>query len=218
MDVTARGFLFDMDGTLVDSTPVVEHVWGEFSAAHGLDASAVLDYAHGRPAPATVAHFLPQYSAEERERMTDHLLQEEVTRTDGIVEIPGAVALIAALVDAGAPVALVTSAPLPLAVARMEAAGVPLPAVVVTPADVEHGKPAPDPYLLGARRLGVPIGECVVFEDVEAGLRAGIDAGARTVVVGSYASPLTEGLTRLPDHRGVTVTAAAGGAFRLRTP
>jgi len=201
MDVTARGFLFDMDGTLVDSTPVVEHVWGEFSAAHGLDAAAVLDYAHGRPAPSTVAHFLPQHSAEERERMTDHLLEEEVTRTDGIVEIPGAAALIAALTEAGA---------------RMEAAGIPLPAVVVTPADVEHGKPAPDPYLLGARRLGVPIADCVVFEDVEAGLRAGLDAGARTVVVGTYASPTTEGLTRLPDHDGVTVTRD-GDAFRLRT-
>lgn len=216
MDVTARGFLFDMDGTLVDSTLVVEHVWGEFSAAHGLDAAAVLDYAHGRPAPATVAHFLPEYSAEERERMTDHLLEEEVTRTDGIVEIPGAVALLAALTDAGAPVALVTSAPRALAIARMEAAGIPLPAVVVTPADVQHGKPAPDPYLLGARRLDVPIADCVVFEDVEAGLRAGIDAGARTIVVGSYASATTEGLTRLPDHTGVTVTRD-GDAFRLRT-
>ena len=97
-----------------------------------------------------------------------------------------------------------------------EAAGIPLPAVVVTPADVEHGKPAPDPYLLGARRLGVPIADCVVFEDVEAGLRAGLDAGARTVVVGTYASPTTEGLTRLPDHDGVTVTRD-GDAFRLRT-
>lgn len=216
MDVTARGFLFDMDGTLVDSTPVVEHVWGEFSAAHGLDATAVLEYAHGRPAPSTVAHFLPQHSAEERERMTDRLLEEEVTRTDGIVEIPGAAALIAALTDAGAPVALVTSAPRALAVARMEAAGIRLPDVVVTPADVEHGKPAPDPYLLGARRLGVPVADCVVFEDVEAGLRAGIDAGARTVVVGPYASATTEGLMRLPDHAGVAVTRD-GDAFRLRT-
>ena len=148
--------------------------------------------------------------------MTDHLLEEEVTRTDGIVEIPGAAALIAALTEAGAPVALVTSAPRTLAVARMEAAGSPLPDVVVTPADVEHGKPAPDPYLLGARRLGVPIADCVVFEDVEAGLRAGLDAGARTVVVGTYASPTTEGLTRLPDHDGVTVSRD-GDAFRLRT-
>ncbi len=121
MDVTARGFLFDMDGTLVDSTPVVEHVWGAFSERYGLDASAVLDYAHGRPAPDTVAHFLPQHSAAERQRMTDHLVEEEVGRTDGIVEIPGAVALLDALAAAGAPVALVTSAPRALAVARMQA-------------------------------------------------------------------------------------------------
>ncbi|MFF2050433.1 HAD-IA family hydrolase [Leifsonia sp. NPDC058194] len=218
MDVTARGFLFDMDGTLVDSTPVVEYVWGEFSARHGLEAAEVLDYAHGRPAPDTVAHFLPGHSSQERERIVEHLIHEEVTRTDGIVEIPGAVALVAALTDSGAPVALVTSAPRPLAVARMQAAGVPLPSVVVTPADVERGKPAPDPYLLGAERLGVPIADSVVFEDVEAGLRAGIASGARTVVVGPYASPTTEGLTRFPDHRGVTVTADGDGVFRLRTP
>lgn len=214
--MTARGFLFDMDGTLVDSTPVVEHVWGEFSAEHGLDAAEVLEYAHGRPAPATVARFLPEASAQERQRIAERLLAEEVTRTDGIVEIPGAVVLLDAIAEAGAPVALVTSAPLPLAVARMQAAGVRLPDVVVTPADVEHGKPAPDPYLLGARLLGVPIEDCVVFEDVEAGLQAGIASGARTIVVGSYASATTEGLTRAADHRGVTVTAEGDG-FRLRT-
>lgn len=212
--MTARGFLFDMDGTLVDSTPVVEFVWGEFSAARGLDANAVLDYAHGRPAPDTVAHFLPEASAEARSRIVDHLVHEEVTRTDGIVQIPGAADLLDALAAAGAPFALVTSAPLALAVARMNAAGVRLPEVIVTPADVERGKPAPDPYLLGARELGVPSADCVVFEDVEAGLRAGIASGARTIVVGAYASPTTDGLERVADYTGVTVTAVAGG-FRL---
>jgi sugar-phosphatase len=221
VDVTARGFLFDMDGTLVDSTPVVEFVWGEFSAAHGLDAGAVLEYAHGRPAPDTVAHFVPELSADERQRIVEHLIGEEVTRTDGIVEIPGAVALLDALAAAGAPVALVTSAPRELALARMRAAGVRLPEVVVTPAEVERGKPAPDAYLLGARELGLPIQECVVFEDVEAGLRAGIASGARTVVVGPYASATTVGLTRLPDYTGLEVhatRAAADGSalFRLR--
>ncbi|WP_327058933.1 HAD-IA family hydrolase [Leifsonia sp. ZF2019] len=215
MDVTARGFLFDMDGTLVDSTPVVEHVWGELSARHGLDPAEVLEFAHGRPAPDTVGHFLPGLTDAERQSILEHLVREEVTRTDGIVEIPGAAALVEGLVGAGARVALVTSAPRELAEARMAAAGIPLPDVVVTPADVGNGKPAPDPYLLGARLLGVPIADCVVFEDVEAGLRAGIAAGAETIVVGPYASATTEGLTRVPDHRDVSITAVGDGAFRL---
>ena len=71
----------------------------------------------------------------------------------------------------GAPVAVVTSAPRELAVVRMRAASVPVPEVLVAAEDVERGKPDPQGYRLAADRLGVPIADCVVFEDAEAGLR-----------------------------------------------
>ncbi|MES2171377.1 MAG: HAD-IA family hydrolase, partial [Actinomycetota bacterium] len=100
-------------------------------------------------------------------------------------------------------VALVTSAPAPLARARMEAAGLPMPAVLVTAEDVTAGKPDPECYRFAASRLGVDPADCIVFEDAEAGIQAGLAAGATVVVVGEWTSPATSGLTRVRDYTGV---------------
>ncbi|MEY9951758.1 HAD-IA family hydrolase [Leifsonia sp. EB34] len=213
MEISAAGFLFDMDGTLVDSHAVVESVWGEFGRRHGLDPAELLAYAHGRQAVDTVAHFLPHLSAEQRAELVAALVAEEVTRTDGIVEVPGAAALVAGLTASGVPMAVVTSAPRALAVARLEAAGVPVPAVLVAAEDVSRGKPDPQGYLLAAERLGVPIEGCVVFEDAEAGLVAAVASGGRVVVVGGHASATTEGLERLRDY-----TAGAPGVESVSLP
>jgi mannitol-1-/sugar-/sorbitol-6-phosphatase len=193
--------LFDMDGTLLDSSAAVVASWTEFAEDHGLDVEEVLHAVHGVRAVESVARFLP---AELVEAETAKLLDREMHLTDGIVEIAGAAALLEALPAAGVPVAIVTSAPRDLAIVRLEAAGIPIPTVFVTGDDVERGKPAPDCYLLAAERLGVDPARCVVFEDAEAGLRAGLAAGARVVVVGGYASATTEPLTRLADYREVS--------------
>ena len=128
------------------------------------------------------------------------LVAQELTRTDGIVEIPGAGDLIRGLLADGARVAVVTSAPRELAVVRLRAANVPVPEVLIAAEDVERGKPDPQGYLLAADRLGVPIAECVVFEDAEAGLLAAVASGARVVVVGAHASATTATLPRLADY------------------
>ncbi|MDN4613946.1 HAD-IA family hydrolase [Leifsonia sp. F6_8S_P_1B] len=192
-----------MDGTLVDSTPVVEAVWTAFGERHGVDAADILAYSHGRQAMDTIVRFLPDASAEERLAIAQGLVAEELTRTDGIVQIGGAVALLEELEALGAPVAVVTSAPRELAVARLEAAGLRVPDVLVSAEDVERGKPDPQGYLLAAERLGVAIGDCVIFEDAEAGVAAAVASGARVFVVGDLATAGTEGLERLPDYVGV---------------
>jgi len=202
MEISASGFLFDMDGTLVDSHAVVEAVWSEFGRRHGLDPAQILAYAHGRQAVDTVAHFLPGLPDERRAELVAGLVAEELTRTDGIVEVPGAAALLTALAEAGVPVAIVTSAPRDLAVVRLEAASVPVPDVLVAAEDVSRGKPDPQGYLLAAERLGVPIERCVVFEDAEAGLVAAVASGGRVVVVGDHSSATTDGLERLRDYTG----------------
>ncbi|MGO4533828.1 HAD-IA family hydrolase [Leifsonia sp. 2MCAF36] len=198
--IEAAGFLFDMDGTLVDSTAVVESVWTEFCARNALDPVAVLAFAHGRQAVDTVAHFLPSLGEGERAELVRDLVAQELTRTDGIVEIPGAASLLSRLRADGAPLAVVTSAPRELAVVRMRAAEVPVPEVLVAAEDVDRGKPDPQGYRLAAERVGVPIEDCVVFEDAEAGLVAAVASGARVVVIGAHESATTAGLLRLPDY------------------
>jgi sugar-phosphatase len=194
--------LFDMDGTLVDSGAAVEASWTEFANEHGLDPAEVIASVHGVRAAESIARYLP---AADVPAATRRLLDRELTLLDGVVAIAGAVELLAELPGAGVPVAIVTSAPRDLALARLGAAGVPVPPTLVTAEDVDHGKPAPDCYLEGARRLAADPVRCLVFEDADAGIRAGLAAGARVVVVGDAVSPAAAGLVRIPDYREVAV-------------
>jgi len=210
LDLTVAAALFDMDGTLVDSTAVVERIWTDLAVAHGLDVGEVIAHTHGRQTRDSVAHLLP---GSDVPAITAALDAEELEALDGIVEVPGAAGLLAAM--AGLPVAVVTSASRELATRRMRIAGVPVPGVVVAAEDVEAGKPAPDGYLAAARLLGVPVQRCVVFEDAEAGLQAAVASGASVVVVGSHESATTVGLPRVPDLRGVRVLPTGDGGVRL---
>ncbi len=142
LDVAA--VLFDMDGTLVDSTPVVERLWAQFAAE-----------------------------------------------------------LIKALPDDR--LAVVTSAPRQPAEVRLLAAGIGIPKVLVTSEDVTRGKPDPMGYQIAAQRLGVVPQRCLVVEDAEAGLQAGVASGALTVVIGEHESAITMALPRVKDFTDVTV-------------
>ncbi len=215
IDIVASGVLFDMDGTLVDSTAIVEGAWGRFGAQHDIAPSTILAFSHGRQTIDTVRHFLPDLDPAEQRRLADELVADEVENTHGIIEIPGAAAFVRRLVEAGVPVALVTSAPRDLALNRMRAAGVDVPEAVVTSEDVEHGKPHPDGYVRGAALLGLRAEECVAFEDAPAGLQAAVDSGATTVVVGELEDDVTIGLARVHGFDGIEVSAE-DGTFRIR--
>jgi mannitol-1-/sugar-/sorbitol-6-phosphatase len=215
IDIVASGVLFDMDGTLVDSTAVVEAAWTGFGRRHDIDPRTILAFSHGRQTIDTVRHFLPDLAEAEQHRIVDEMIAAEVDNVDGILEVPGAAAFVSRLVDAGVPVALVTSAPRDLAVNRMRAAGVHVPEALVASEDVDHGKPHPDGYLRGAALLGVDPAECVAFEDAPAGLEAAIASGATTVVVGALEADVTAGLYRVAGYDGITVEAE-GAAFRIR--
>lgn len=206
--LTCRAILFDMDGTLVDSTALVERIWGDFAAAHGLDPEALLAFAHGRQTLDTVRRFLPQLPDAEARALTDDLQGAEVGDVDGVAEIAGAAAFVERL--PADRIALVTSANLDLARMRMAVAGVPLPAVVLASEHVPNGKPAPDGYLMAAALLGVEPGDVVVFEDAPAGLEAARASGASVVVVGDHDGPAADGLPRLRGYAGVEVVHRDG--------
>lgn len=209
-----NGILLDMDGTLVDSTSVVEQILGEFAQEFGLDLDYVYSQAHGMQTIDQIRFFLPQSSPEEQVRIEADMDLKEITRTAGIVEIPGAADFVSELIAMEVPLAVVTSASRAVATARMHAAGIPIPALMITADECSNGKPLPDPYLMGADLIGIQIERCVAFEDAEAGLTSAVTSGAQTIVVGSYTSELAETVTRLTDYRGVSVVPTAGG-FRL---
>jgi sugar-phosphatase len=206
LDLTARAVVCDMDGTLVDSTAVVEQVWAEFADRYGADLDEVLRYSHGRLTSDSVRHFLP--SGHDQVAVTAHLDAQELIRVDGILEVPGAGAFLQNL--RGASVAVVTSASRELARRRMRAAGVPVPEALVAAEDVTVGKPSPEGYLRAAALLGVDPADCVMFEDAEAGLQAAVASGGQVVVVGDHVSATTEGLPRIADFTGLSVSRVDG--------
>ena len=84
--------------------------------------------------------------------------------------------------------ALVTSSTRPLALVRLRAAGLPVPKFFITSSEVQHGKPHPEPYLKAASAMGFSASDCVVVEDVPAGIRAGKAAGAAVIGMPTTAS------------------------------
>jgi len=194
--IRCRAILFDMDGTLVDSTVVVEAVWARFAERFGLDLATILESSHGRRMDDSILRFGPE-GVDVAEVGRD-LSEFEYATTEGVVAVAGAADFVSSLPAAA--VALVTSAGRRLATMRMSSVGVPLPAVLVTADDVKRGKPHPDPYLDAAALLGFDPADVVVFEDAEAGIRSGLAAGMRVVVVGDAAGPIAVGLPAIRDY------------------
>ena len=167
MNLRCEAILFDMDGTLVDSTAVVERAWTWWAERHGLPLAEILQFSHGRPTRGTMEHFLPvtDVTAEAGE-----MERYEENRTDGIRAVPGAqVAVLEAQKGAWG---VVTSAPRGLAEARLHAAGLPVPRVLVPADEIEHGKPHPEGYLKAAKQLNIEPNRCLVFEDTRPGIEA----------------------------------------------
>lgn len=199
--------LFDMDGTIVDSTPAVERAWASFARDHGLDVDTVLATCHGNLAEATVRRHLPHLSDAEVDAIALHQLALEEADLDGVVALVGAHALIAALEKGGVPWAVVTNSPPGLAAARLAAARF-APRVLVTAGDVAHGKPAPDGFELAAQLCGVEISRCLAVEDSDAGIEAATASGAQVVRV----VRVGRGLTLTDLHRQLHQAGVVGCA------
>ena len=208
----AAALLLDMDGTLVDSHAVVERLWTEWSLAHGVDPAQTLAIIHGRQGQDSMALLLPDRPHDENLAENRVLLAAETAQTDGVVAIAGAAQLLDDLTDL--PHALVTSASRDLAQARMDAAGLRMPATAVTAEDSARSKPDPEGFVAAARELGVDPAACIVVEDSANGIAAGIAAGMRVIGVGPHAAE--GGPTWLvADATGIRVAPAADGGLAV---
>ncbi len=175
-ELRCAALLFDMDGVLIDSTPAVARVWTQWAIEHGFNPIEVVARAHGRPSLTTVREYLPNANHELENREVE---RREIEDLQGVIPLPGTLALIASLPSDRWTV--VTSSTRPLAEVRLRAAGLPLPKTLITSNDIAHGKPHPEPYLKAASILGFSAADCVVVEDAPAGIRSGKAAGSKVI-------------------------------------
>ncbi|WP_283843866.1 HAD-IA family hydrolase [Brevundimonas albigilva] len=204
--------MFDMDGTLITSTVAAERVWTRWAARHGLDAAAFVPTIHGVRAADTIRRQnLPGIDVEAEAAWVE---RGEIEDLEGVAPIAGAIDFVRRLPPDRW--AVVTSATVPLATARMRAAGVEPPAVLITAEDVARGKPDPAGYRLAAERLGVAAADCLVFEDAEAGIAAGEAAGCDVrIVTAAWTHPLETTHPTLADYGDLRLEVRPDGSLEL---
>lgn len=203
-----QAFLFDLDGVLVDSRAVVERTWRRWALRHAIDPDRLLRVAHGRRTRDTLGAVAPQLDVDPEVAWLDAAELEDV---EGITAVRGALPLLSRLPSTAW--AVVTSAGRALAQRRLAAAGLPLPAVLVSSEDVVSGKPAPDGYRLAMERLGRRPTACLAFEDAPPGLQAARTAGLRVVALTTThaGDELREADALTPDLAALTVRADGDG-------
>jgi HAD superfamily hydrolase (TIGR01509 family) len=185
------GYIFDLDGTLVDTMPLHYRAWDQAMRAVGLNAplDEELFYSLGgvptkRVAELIAAHYglkIDPHTVFDHKEALFLELQKDAKLIEPVVEIARRMSLTH-------PVSIASGGPRVIVRGMLELTG--LASLfnydrVITPEDVEHGKPAPDMFLLAAKRMGVAPEQCLVFEDAEPGMRAAEGAGMKWVRVPS---------------------------------
>ena len=200
-DAVFDAVLFDLDGTLIDSTASVVRSWRRFAEHYDVSATALHEN-HGQPARTLISRLLPE---DLRVEGLAHVTRLEVSDAVGLEPVRGARAFFDSVpADRRA---IVTSGSVPIATARLDAAGFPHPDVFVTIDDVARGKPDPEPFLTAAARLGVDPTRCLVVEDAAAGIAAARAAGCAVIAIAGtvhvdelHADLVVDGLDRIELH------------------
>jgi sugar-phosphatase len=212
--IECQAILFDMDGTLVDSTPIVERQWKRFAERHALDYAHIMRISHGRRNQETIREIAPHLATPEIFAQFD---AEEIEDRGGVTAVAGSASLLSKL--AVHEWAVVTSASRALARDRLRAVQLPVPPVLIGADDVQYGKPDPEGYLAAARRLGADREKCVVFEDTPPGLAAARAAGMRGIGISTtYTHAQLGEVDCVKDFCDVIVERLADRTLRLSLP
>jgi mannitol-1-/sugar-/sorbitol-6-phosphatase len=202
--------LFDLDGVLVDSTGSVTRQWRWWAEEHNIDPQKVLEIAHGVRSIEIIRKMAPHLNPQAE---VARLEKREADDQEGVAVMPGAADLLKAILEGRW--CVVTSGTRYLATARLKLANLPTPKVLVCADDVSRGKPDPEPYLMGAKLLGMKPAECLVIEDAPAGIRAAHAGGMKAVgITSTYpASELLEADAVVQELAQIKVksSGASGG-------
>jgi sugar-phosphatase len=211
--IAARGILFDMDGVLISSTGADERCWLRWAKHHNMEGTFSLQSTHGRRALDTLRALRPDLDpVVEQRRLEDYDAEDH----SGLIVLPGVEKLLASLpADRWT---IVTSATVRLLQGRLGYAKLPVPAVLVSADKVVNGKPHPEPYLTGAKLLGLAPADCLVIEDSPAGVASGNAAGCKVLaVLSSHSqSELIEADWYVATLEQVTAAPQPDGTLRIR--
>jgi mannitol-1-/sugar-/sorbitol-6-phosphatase len=208
--IACEALLCDMDGTLVDSTAVVERHWAAWAARHAIDLAELLRVSHGRPTIETLRLVAPHLATVEEAAKLD---AGEAGDSEGLRPVGGAQALLASLPPHRW--AVVTSAGRALATRRLRGASLPVPDVLVTSDDVPLGKPNPTGYVEAARRLGAAVSRSIVIEDAPVGIQAGRAAGAIVIGVTTTFPSLADCDYVIRDLRALRIIESTASGLRV---
>lgn len=206
--IDCAALLFDMDGVLVDSSPVIERSWKSWAARHNISEAKLMPLIHGRKALDTIAMVAPQLDAMAEWQV---LIRQELEDPQGPSVFDGVADLLGGLPQGRW--AIVTSAPKSIALARLDGAGLPVPDVLICAEDIERGKPHPDGYLAAAKALGAPAQDCVVVEDALPGIASAHAANMHALAVATTHTPdeLTEANWRIKEIADLRANATDKG-------
>ena len=177
ISIECDAVIFDLDGVLTDSGRAVELAWLQLAGEFGFDLGVLSDLHGVRTIDALSTHLPPEAALAADGRMEEL----EIELAAELQPVDGALALVTAVpVDRWG---IATSCSRALAEARLTAAGLPVPMVMITADDVEAGKPDPAPYLAAMRALEITPDRALVLEDAPAGAASATGAGAQVVGV-----------------------------------
>lgn len=189
---TPAAVIFDMDGLMLDSERAIIACLADAARECGHDLPGLLWLSMVGHGEAVCRQLLDEAVGEaERERILrrSHALYDAVVEA-GMPHRPGIVEMLEFLQAKRIPRAVATSTRRPLAMKKLEAAGLLSRFdAVCTSSDVEHAKPAPDIYLLAAASLGVDPAQCLVLEDSPTGVRAALAAGMHPIQIPDLLEP-----------------------------
>jgi sugar-phosphatase len=203
---SCSAFLFDMDGTLVDSSVKVEDIWRIWCDRHNVDLASVMAIQQGVRSEDVIVQIAPHLDIPAECAWIDEM---EVTDCEGIIEVAGARALLAKVPPELWTIA--TSACLAPAFARLQHCQIPVPDTMACAEHVSAGKPDPQIYRLAAQRLGQNPADCLAFEDAPAGISSALAAGCRVIQIGGEQKLHPDVLYVLADFQSVAVQHGAEG-------